>query len=100
MIKYVIFSTTLLFLSINIQAQDDPYLWLEEVDSEKALEFVTQENKKTVERTWIVTDESGNTNQCTQVITVADNTPPELTCPNAATINCNTEFDPGNNFIS
>ena len=40
----------LLFLNMNTQAQDDPYMWLEEVDGEKALAFVNEENKKTEDR--------------------------------------------------
>lgn len=39
-----------LFLLSNIytmMAQEDPYLWLEEVDGSKALEFVTTQNKAT-----------------------------------------------------
>lgn len=32
----------------NSQAQEDPYLWLEEVDGEKALEFVNQASETTV----------------------------------------------------
>lgn len=45
--KSILFLGTLLFLNFNMQSQDDPYLWLEDVDSEKALEFVNIENKKT-----------------------------------------------------
>ena len=30
-----------------VQAQEDPYLWLEEVEDKKALEWVTQQNKQT-----------------------------------------------------
>lgn len=30
-----------------LQAQEDPYLWLEEVEDKKALEWVTQQNKQT-----------------------------------------------------
>src|SRR5258708_33645265 len=47
---------TLIFLAIfalitctNAQA-DDPYLWLEEVDGKKALEFVEQQNKVTLDK--------------------------------------------------
>ncbi len=50
MIKSILFSTTLLFLSISMQAQEDPYIWLEDVDSDKSLEFVNAENKKTVDK--------------------------------------------------
>jgi prolyl oligopeptidase len=36
--------------SLSLEAQDDPYLWLEEVDGAKALEFVNTQNKTTVEK--------------------------------------------------
>jgi len=46
--KYII----LLLLSVGInqisQAQEDKYLWLEEVDGKKALEFVEKHNKATI----------------------------------------------------
>lgn len=35
-------------LSQGIQAQNDKYLWLEEVDGKKALEFVEKQNKATL----------------------------------------------------
>ena len=38
---------------------------------------------------WTVTDASGNSATCTQVITVVDNTPPTITCP--ASINVNMQ---------
>lgn len=46
--------TTLLLLVflatfLHIHAQEDPYLWLEEVDGEKALEFVEAQNKASVD---------------------------------------------------
>ena len=49
---------TKLFLSILLMtaitqksiAQEDPYLWLEEVDGKKAMEFVNEQNKKTFDK--------------------------------------------------
>lgn len=39
-----------LFVTTQISmAQEDPYLWLEEVDGKKALEFVDTQNKNTIE---------------------------------------------------
>jgi len=35
----------------------------------------------TITRTWIATDASGNTATCVQTISIADNTPPVITCP-------------------
>ncbi len=51
--KYVLLSFLITVFSESISAQStqssDPYLWLEEVDGAKALEFVTQQNKTTFE---------------------------------------------------
>jgi len=46
---------TLLFLAVFgisqfIQAQEDKYQWLEEVDGKEALEFVNIQNKATIEK--------------------------------------------------
>ena len=45
---------------------------------------------------WKVTDTSGNTNTCVQLVVVQDVTPPVLTCPAAKTVDCSTAwaFDP------
>ena len=48
--KSIFLFGALFFLTMNINAQDDPYMWLEEVDSEKSLAFVTDLNKKTEEK--------------------------------------------------
>jgi len=42
----------------------------------------------TVRRVWSATDACGNESQCIQVITVDDTTPPEITCPANATVEC------------
>jgi prolyl oligopeptidase len=47
--RITIIALALIGISQIIQAQEDQYLWLEEVDSEKALEFVANQNKATVE---------------------------------------------------
>lgn len=33
-------------------------------------------------RTWLLTDSAGNSNRCTQTVSVVDTTPPVITCPN------------------
>jgi prolyl oligopeptidase len=47
--KYTLVFFALLGISQISQAQEDKYLWLEEVDGEEALEFVEIQNKATVE---------------------------------------------------
>jgi subtilisin-like proprotein convertase family protein len=43
---------------------------------------------KTVTRTYRATDACGNTNDCTQIITISDTTPPTLACPVPVTVQC------------
>jgi HYR domain/Ig-like domain CHU_C associated/Secretion system C-terminal sorting domain/PKD-like domain len=45
-------------------------------------------NRFTVTRTYRATDGCGNFAECTQVITVNDQTPPTLTCPAPITVSC------------
>ncbi|WP_432411182.1 prolyl oligopeptidase family serine peptidase [Rasiella sp. SM2506] len=45
--KYILLLVTCI-LSQTIQAQEDNYLWLEEVDGKKSLEFVAEQNKATL----------------------------------------------------
>ena len=44
-------------------------------------------NHKTITRTWIATDECGNTNSVIQIITIDDSIPPQITCP-LVTVDC------------
>jgi prolyl oligopeptidase len=46
--KYILLIIVLLGVNHIIQAQEDKYLWLEEVDGKEALEFVEKQNKATV----------------------------------------------------
>jgi prolyl oligopeptidase len=41
---------SLLLPAMSVAVEDDPYLWLEEVDGEKALDWVRAENARTAER--------------------------------------------------
>jgi prolyl oligopeptidase len=43
----IIFTLSIIAISFNMQAQEDPYIWLEEVESEKSLEFVEKLNEST-----------------------------------------------------
>ncbi|MGB4846939.1 MAG: hypothetical protein WBP41_03425, partial [Saprospiraceae bacterium] len=45
-------------------------------------------NRFTVNRTYMAIDACGNTATCTQLITVFDNTPPSITCPQNITVVC------------
>jgi len=42
----------------------------------------------TITRTWLATDAFGNTSTCVQTITVGDNTPPVIACPENITVQC------------
>src|SRR5207248_3217359 len=39
-------------------------------------------------RTWVASDQCGNTRSCLQTITVRDTTPPIITCPTNTTLDC------------
>jgi len=45
-------------------------------------------NRYTITRTYRATDGCGNFTECTQIITVNDQTPPVLTCPANVTVSC------------
>ncbi|SRX74480.1 prolyl oligopeptidase family serine peptidase [Aequorivita antarctica] len=46
--NYILLLLTVLGISQGIKAQEDKYLWLEEVDGKEALQFVEKQNKATV----------------------------------------------------
>ncbi|MBL7114936.1 MAG: hypothetical protein ISS35_04155 [Kiritimatiellae bacterium] len=48
----------------------------------------------TIARTYTISDYCGNSSSCTQVITVADNTPPEAACTNDISIECIEDLPP------
>ncbi len=50
----------------------------------------------TVTRTYMATDECGNSSTCNQTITVFDNTAPSITCPANVTVQCASQVPPPN----
>ena len=54
----------------------------------------------TIIRTWTATDECGNSATCEQTITVADNTPPTITCPATLEVSCTDSTDPSATAVS
>ena len=44
--------------------------------------------ERTITRTWLATDDCGNSSTCVQTILVEDNLPPAITCPVNVTIEC------------
>ena len=50
MAKFTLLLLAIFGINNTVNAQEDKYLWLEEVDGEKALEFVNKQNKATLEQ--------------------------------------------------
>jgi hypothetical protein len=50
----------------------------------------------TINRTWIATDDCGNTGTCLQVITIDDSQAPSINCPPNVTIQCTASTLPAN----
>ncbi len=53
----------------------------------------------TITRVWTATNSSGNSISCVQTITVEDNTPPLITCPINATVQCTAQIPPVNTTL-
>ncbi|WP_174435335.1 SprB repeat-containing protein, partial [Psychroserpens damuponensis] len=51
-------------------------------------------NSETITRTWVATDECGNTTALDQIITIEDNIAPSLNIPNDITVECGDSIDP------
>ena len=79
---------------------DPPYAWDACSGSNVVvIPIVTTTNGNcpcTITRTWLATDVCGNTNTCTQIVTVLDTTPPILTGITNKTVECGSawSFDP------
>jgi len=50
--------------------------------------------ERLITRNWTATDACGNSNTCVQRITIADISPPEISCPDDLTIECSASVDP------
>jgi hypothetical protein len=50
----------------------------------------------TITRTWVATDDCGNSNSCVQIILVEDNAAPLISCPASLTIECTASSAPSN----
>ena len=48
----------------------------------------TCEDESVISRLWTATDDAGNSSVCTQTVTVVDSTPPVITCPADAMLEC------------
>ncbi len=48
----------------------------------------TCSQEKEITRTWTATDAAGNIAECTQIVSVVDNTAPSITCPANTTVQC------------
>ncbi len=54
------------------------------------------QNGYVITRTWVASDECGNSSQCEQTITIEDNTPPQITCPDDVDVECYADIPPVN----
>jgi prolyl oligopeptidase len=61
-----------LFATLPFLAQNDPYLWLEEIDGEKALEFVEEQNKITLEKLQKVAEYDKIYDTCLEIYNSSD----------------------------
>jgi formylglycine-generating enzyme required for sulfatase activity len=51
-------------------------------------------------RMWTATDSCGNTASCEQIVTIADNEVPVITCPEDVTVNCEDDRTSGNTGVA
>jgi GEVED domain/Secretion system C-terminal sorting domain len=72
-----------------------------EVTVDEGIDVITGQicaNRYTLTRRYLASDDCGNSTQCVQVITVNDQTPPELTCPLDVTVSCANQVPQSNVF--
>jgi prolyl oligopeptidase len=70
--KYILLSPIFFAASLNIHGQEDPYLWLEEVDSPRSLEFVEDQNNITFEKLSNVKEYNDIYNKCLDIYNATD----------------------------
>jgi hypothetical protein len=63
-------------------------------EDEILIEYSDEFLEKSINRTWMATDEYGNMASCTQKINLLDEESPLITCPSAATVSCEQSYDP------
>lgn len=72
MTKNILFFLATFTTIFTTQAQEDPYLWLEEIESEKALEFVTTQNKITLDKLSSSKEYENIYNSCLEIYNSSD----------------------------
>ena len=59
-----------------------------------------QSDEEVITRTWTGTDDCGNVSSCVQVVTVVDDEPPVITCPDDVTVNCEDDRSSANTGVA
>ncbi len=80
----------------NIKASDNctPGGALNIVVTDDVTAIIGCNHTGTLKRTWVVSDDCGNSASCTQYIRIIDLTPPEIICGISLEVNCGESLDP------
>ncbi|HEQ98060.1 MAG TPA: hypothetical protein ENO22_01820, partial [candidate division Zixibacteria bacterium] len=63
-------------------------------DPNPSITYSDSQSGNVITRTWTTTDDCGVSNQCDQLITIEDTTPPTITCPDAVSVQCPVDVPP------